>query len=55
MTLMLASVADAAEAEIALIEGADILDLKNPADGPLGALTPAVIRAIVATSAPAGR
>lgn len=48
MTLMLASVADAAEAEIALIEGADILDLKNPVDGPLGALTPAVIRAIVA-------
>ena len=48
MTLMLASVADAAEAEIALIEGADILDLKNPADGPLGALAPAAICAIVA-------
>ncbi|MGC1109766.1 MAG: (5-formylfuran-3-yl)methyl phosphate synthase, partial [Methylovirgula sp.] len=30
MTLMLASVADAAEAGIALIEGADIIDLKDP-------------------------
>jgi (5-formylfuran-3-yl)methyl phosphate synthase len=48
MTLMLASVADAAEAEIALIEGADILDLKNPTDGPLGALAPAAIGAVLA-------
>ncbi len=48
MTLMLASVADAAEAEIALIEGADILDLKDPTDGPLGGLDPSLIRAIVA-------
>ncbi len=48
MTLMLASVADAAEAEIALIEGADILDLKDPAAAPLGALNAAAIRAVVA-------
>ncbi|MEW6437498.1 MAG: (5-formylfuran-3-yl)methyl phosphate synthase [Pseudomonadota bacterium] len=48
MTLMLASVADAAEAEVALIEGADILDLKDPAAAPLGALDPAAIRAVTA-------
>lgn len=48
MTLMLASVADAAEAEVALIEGADILDLKDPAAAPLGALDPASIRAVTA-------
>ena len=53
MTLMLASVADAAEAEIAIIEGADIIDLKDPSQGPLGALSQASIRAIV--SAAAGR
>ncbi len=49
MTLMLASVADAAEAEVALIEGADVLDLKDPANAPLGALPRAAIDAIVAT------
>ncbi|HLH11623.1 MAG TPA: (5-formylfuran-3-yl)methyl phosphate synthase [Methylovirgula sp.] len=49
MTLMLASVADAAEAEIALIEGADIIDLKDPSQPPLGALDDATIRAVVAT------
>jgi dihydroneopterin aldolase len=48
MTLMLASVADAAEAEIALVEGADIIDLKDPAQGPLGALDLAAVRAVVA-------
>jgi (5-formylfuran-3-yl)methyl phosphate synthase len=48
MTLMLASVADAAEAEIALVEGADILDLKDPANAPLGALAPEAVGAIVA-------
>jgi len=48
MTLMLASVTDAAEAEIALIEGADILDLKDPSQGPLGALDHQTIRAVVA-------
>lgn len=48
MTLMLASVADAAEAEIALVEGADIIDLKDPALPPLGALDREAIRAVVA-------
>lgn len=47
MTLMLASVADVAEAEIAIIEGADIIDLKDPADGPLGALPLATVEAVV--------
>jgi dihydroneopterin aldolase len=47
MTLMLASVADVAEAEIAIIEGADIIDLKDPSQGPLGALSQPAIRAIV--------
>jgi (5-formylfuran-3-yl)methyl phosphate synthase len=51
MTLMLASVADAAEAEIALIEGADIIDLKDPSQAPLGALEMTTVRAIVATVA----
>jgi FolB domain-containing protein len=49
MTLMLASVADATEAEIALIEGADVIDLKDPAHAPLGALDHAMVRAVVAT------
>ena len=48
MTLMLASVTDAAEAEIALIEGADIIDLKDPAQAPLGALDHATVRTVVA-------
>lgn len=47
MTLMLASVADAAEAEIALIEGADIIDLKDPANAPLGAASLAEVSAVV--------
>ena len=38
MTLLLASVGNAAEAEIALQFGADIIDLKNSAEGALGAL-----------------
>ena len=38
MTLMLASVANAAEAEIVLQFGADIVDLKDPAHGALGAV-----------------
>src|SRR6185437_8496255 len=51
MTLMLASVADAAEAEIAIAEGADIIDLKDPQQGPLGALPVATVQAIVAATA----
>jgi (5-formylfuran-3-yl)methyl phosphate synthase len=51
MTLMLASVSDAVEAGIALIEGADIIDLKDPAQAPLGALDDAIVRAVVAAVA----
>ncbi len=51
MTLMLASVADIAEAEIAIVEGADIVDLKDPFQGPLGALPIATIRDVVAATA----
>ena len=38
MTLMLASVRSAAEAELALEGGADLIDLKEPSQGALGAL-----------------
>jgi dihydroneopterin aldolase len=47
MTLMLASVTGPAEAELALAHGADIIDLKDPARGALGALDPAVVREAV--------
>ncbi len=43
MTLFLASVRDAAEAETAIGAGADIVDLKDPAKGALGALAPDAI------------
>jgi len=43
MTLFLASVRDPAEAELALAAGADIVDLKDPGHGALGALSPDVI------------
>jgi (5-formylfuran-3-yl)methyl phosphate synthase len=49
MTRMLASVSSPEEAEIALAGGADIIDLKDPARGALGAVTPDVIRATVKT------
>ena len=61
MTGMLASVASADEAEIALDAGADIIDLKDPTRGALGALPAAIIGEAVArvvgrrtTSATAG-
>jgi dihydroneopterin aldolase len=38
MTLFLASVRDASEAELALSAGADLIDLKDPSQGALGAL-----------------
>ena len=47
MTQMLASVTSTAEALLALELGADIIDLKNPNDGALGALPLATIRDIV--------
>jgi dihydroneopterin aldolase len=48
MTLMLASVTGPAEAELALEGGADIIDLKNPAAGALGAVSPDIVRETVA-------
>ncbi len=47
MTQMLASVTSTAEALLALELGADIIDLKNPSDGALGALPLETIRDIV--------
>ena len=47
MTLFLASVRDAEEAELALRAGADIVDLKDPGQGALGALAPDTIAACV--------
>src|SRR5262245_5166156 len=53
MTKMLASVADLAEAEIAVTGGADIVDLKDPKAGSLGAVATETIRQTV--KAVAGR
>lgn len=53
MTKMLASVADLAEAEIAVTGGADIVDLKDPKAGALGAVAAETIRQVV--KAVAGR
>jgi uncharacterized protein (UPF0264 family) len=47
MTGMLASVTSAAEAELVLGAGADIIDLKQPSAGALGALPDATISEIV--------
>jgi len=47
MTGMLASVANASEARLAAAAGADIIDLKAPQAGALGALPCAVVREIV--------
>ncbi len=47
MTLMLASVTGAEEAELAVGGGADIIDLKDPAAGALGAVSAAVARQAV--------
>jgi (5-formylfuran-3-yl)methyl phosphate synthase len=43
---LLVSVVDAAEARIAAAAGADVVDVKNPAEGSLGAPTPAVIAGV---------
>ncbi len=48
MTLFLASVRDPGEARSVLAAGADIVDLKDPAKGALGAVAPESIRACVA-------
>jgi (5-formylfuran-3-yl)methyl phosphate synthase len=47
MTRFLASVRDPAEAEAVLAAGADIVDLKDPEKGALGAVAPEVIEACV--------
>ena len=47
MTLFLASVRDVAEAEIARLAGADIIDLKDPAQGALGAVDSETTRSVV--------
>jgi dihydroneopterin aldolase len=51
MTLFLASVRDEAEAETALLARADIIDLKDPAQGALGALDLDTTRRIVSVVA----
>ena len=51
MTKMLASVAGLAEAEIAISGGADIVDLKDPKAGALGAVATGTIRESVKTVA----
>lgn len=51
MTRVLASATSAAEAQIALAGGADIIDLKDPASGALGALPPWQIADAVQTVA----
>ena len=47
MTMLLASVTGAQEAELALAHGADIIDLKDPARGALGALSSDAVRETV--------
>jgi dihydroneopterin aldolase len=47
MTRLLASVTDLGEAQTVLSAGADIIDLKDPSQGALGALPTSRIRAIV--------
>jgi dihydroneopterin aldolase len=51
VTLFLASVNGPGEAEVALANGADIIDLKDARRGALGALPPHVVRAAVAAVA----
>ena len=48
---LLVSVRDAAEAEAAICAGADLIDAKDPENGALGALSPEIVRAIVARTA----
>lgn len=52
MTGFLASVSSLAEARIVHAAGVDVIDLKNPARGPLGAVDPAVAREVAAALAP---
>ncbi|HEU02941.1 MAG TPA: hypothetical protein ENH89_22020, partial [Aurantimonas coralicida] len=45
MIRLLASVTGPEEAEIVIEGGADLVDLKDPAQGALGAVSPAVLNA----------
>src|SRR5882724_5080532 len=47
MTLFLASVTGPDEADVALVHGADVIDLKDPARGALGAVSADAVRATV--------
>lgn len=47
MTAFLASVRSAPEAQLALAGGADVIDVKEPGAGALGAAAPDIVRAIV--------
>jgi uncharacterized protein (UPF0264 family) len=47
MPRLLVSVRDASEAEAALAGGADLIDIKEPANGPLGRADPSVIEMII--------
>jgi len=49
---LLVSVVNADEVEAALAGGADIVDVKNPAEGSLGAPVPALLRAVTSRVAP---
>ena len=48
MSQLLISVTSVEEAKLALIHGADIIDLKDPASGALGALPLPIIQAVLA-------
>lgn len=50
MTQLLVSVRDVREAQAALVGGADVIDIKEPSRGPLGAASPAVWRRVRALS-----
>jgi dihydroneopterin aldolase len=51
MTLLLASVTGSREAELAIAHGADIIDLKDPSQGALGALELSIVSDVVRTIA----
>jgi dihydroneopterin aldolase len=51
MTLLLASVTGSQEAELAVTHGADIIDLKDPSQGALGALGLSVVSDVLSTIA----
>jgi uncharacterized protein (UPF0264 family) len=51
MSQLLISVRDAAEAKSALAGGADLIDVKEPANGPLGRADPPIIEDVIRTVA----